>query len=61
MGGSRITLLRQRGQDGIAMMMTVIIIMVAASLAAVILVQGSSTDRHSDVAVDRCHSERRAA
>jgi hypothetical protein len=38
---------RHPGEQGVAMVMTVIIITVAATLAAVILMQGSSADRHS--------------
>jgi hypothetical protein len=38
---------RRHDERGIAMTMTVVIIMIAASLAAVILIQGSNTERHS--------------
>lgn len=37
----------RHGERGVAMVMTVIVIMVAASLAALVLVQGSSTERNS--------------
>jgi hypothetical protein len=43
-GGNR---MKAKDERGLAMVMTVVIVMVAAMLAAVILVQGSSTDRHS--------------
>jgi hypothetical protein len=39
--------LRKRDEQGIAMVMTVIIIVVAAALVALVLYQGSSTERHS--------------
>jgi hypothetical protein len=38
---------RNRDEQGVAMVMTVLIILVAAALVAVVLTQGSTTERHS--------------